>query len=123
MNRESPTMDRTPIPDEPALGEKPWTLKFINSRLHVSFGDISEASPPIKNKVQTISNPATYEIDARIGRCEPAVTPQIFIRADASRQFLDTWEVVLAAWTNLLHKTALPEHGMPTAQPPLRSLL
>ncbi|KAM3548435.1 hypothetical protein ARSEF4850_009411 [Beauveria asiatica] len=39
-----------------------------------------------------------------------------FIRDDVIRYFLDTWEVTLANWMLLLHKTALPEDGIYSAQ-------
>ncbi|KAM3549487.1 hypothetical protein ARSEF4850_008825, partial [Beauveria asiatica] len=39
-----------------------------------------------------------------------------FIQGDVIRYFLDTWEVTLANWMLLLHKTALPEDGIYSVQ-------
>ncbi|PMB67540.1 hypothetical protein BM221_007210 [Beauveria bassiana] len=41
---------------------------------------------------------------------------QDFIRGDVITYFLDTWEVTLANWMLLLHKTALPKDGIYSVQ-------
>ncbi|PQK11374.1 hypothetical protein BB8028_0002g16920 [Beauveria bassiana] len=44
------------------------------------------------------------------------VLAQDCIRGDVITYFLDTWEVTLANWMLLLHRTALPEDGIDNAQ-------
>ncbi|KAM3551836.1 hypothetical protein MY1884_007519 [Beauveria asiatica] len=82
----------------------------------LAIGDKNLASDVVLSSNALTNNTQLFDTGSDSNNHMGRMLAQDCIRDDVIRYFLDTWEVTLANWMLLLHKTALPEAGIDNAQ-------